>query len=214
MRGVFGNGMTKTWRSAPWFFAAHLQSALGTGAAYVALLVLAYDRVGSAWGATAVLLADLAPAMLLGPLLGRLVDRTSRLGCAVAADLRGRSPSPRWPSCRAPCRSWRSRCSPGSGARCCAPRRARCCPPWCQERLGAANALFGAVREIGQLAGPVCAAALLALVRRAQPVLVLNAVTFAASAAMLTRLRGRRPVAEEPAEAPRAASCASRASRR
>ena len=74
---------------ARWFFAAHLQSALGTGAAYVALLVLAYDRLGSAWGATAVLLADLAPAMLLGPLLGRLVDRTSRLGCAVAADLIG-----------------------------------------------------------------------------------------------------------------------------
>src|SRR6185295_10855309 len=59
-----------TEQTARWFFAAHLQSALGTGAAYVALLVLAYDRLGSACGATAVLLADLAPAMLLGPLLG------------------------------------------------------------------------------------------------------------------------------------------------
>src|SRR3954471_23530202 len=78
-----------TERRARWFFAAHLQSALGTGAAYVALLVLAYDRLGSAWGASAVLLGDLAPAMLLGPLLGRLVDRTSRLGCAIAADVIG-----------------------------------------------------------------------------------------------------------------------------
>ena len=42
--------------------------------------MLAYDRIGSAWGATAVLLADLVPAMLLGTLLGQLIDRTSRLG--------------------------------------------------------------------------------------------------------------------------------------
>ena len=70
-------------------FGRHLQSALGTGAGYVALLLLAYEQIGSAWGATAVLIADLAPAMLLGPLLGGLIDRTSRLGCAVAADVLG-----------------------------------------------------------------------------------------------------------------------------
>ena len=40
-------------------------------------MVLAYDRIGSAWGATAVLLADFLPAMLLGPLLGSVVDRTA-----------------------------------------------------------------------------------------------------------------------------------------
>src|SRR6478752_1892968 len=71
------------------FFAAHLQSSLGTGAGYVAILLLAYEQLGNAWGATAVLLADLAPAMLLGPLLGGLIDRTSRLGCAIAADVIG-----------------------------------------------------------------------------------------------------------------------------
>jgi beta-lactamase class A len=49
--------------------------------------VLAYERIGSAWGATAVLLADLLPAMLLGPLLGAAIDRTSRLGAAVLADV-------------------------------------------------------------------------------------------------------------------------------
>src|SRR5215218_3267699 len=65
-------GVTAVWRAerrARWFFAAHLQGALGTGAGYVALLLLAYEQLGSAWGATAVLIADLAPAMLLGPLL-------------------------------------------------------------------------------------------------------------------------------------------------
>src|SRR4051794_10140204 len=77
---------TTSDRRTRWFFAAHLQSALGTGAGYVALLLLAYDKLGSAWGATAVLIADLAPAMFLGPLLGGVIDRTSRLGCAIAAD--------------------------------------------------------------------------------------------------------------------------------
>src|SRR6478609_1557761 len=71
------------------FFAAHLQSSLGTGAGYVAILLLAYEQLGNAWGATAVLLADLAPAMLLGPLLGGLIDHTSRLGCAIVADVIG-----------------------------------------------------------------------------------------------------------------------------
>src|SRR6478609_1617741 len=84
------SGMTpllKHERQARPFFAAHLQGALGAGAGYIALLVLAYDRIGSAWGATAVLLADLLPAMLLGPLLGAAVDRTSRLGGAILADV-------------------------------------------------------------------------------------------------------------------------------
>ena len=50
-------------------------------------MLLAYERIGSAWAATAVMLADLIPSMLLGPLLGGLVDRTSRLGCAIASDV-------------------------------------------------------------------------------------------------------------------------------
>ena len=81
--------MWRTERQARWFFAAHLQGALGTGAGYVALLLLAYEQLGSAWGATAVLIADLAPAMLLGPLLGGMVDRHGRLRCAIAAELIG-----------------------------------------------------------------------------------------------------------------------------
>ena len=86
---VFGTATTM-WRQEPAarrFLIAQAQGALGAGAGYVALLILAYDRIGSAWAATAVLLADLLPAMLLGPLLGALADRTSRLGCAVVADV-------------------------------------------------------------------------------------------------------------------------------
>jgi hypothetical protein len=54
---------------------AHAQSALGTGAAAVALVVLAYKRFHSPWAITLVLLADFLPAMVLGPLFGAAVDR-------------------------------------------------------------------------------------------------------------------------------------------
>jgi hypothetical protein len=40
------------------FFLAHLQSELGTGAAYVALLLVAYHRLHSGWAISLVLLAD------------------------------------------------------------------------------------------------------------------------------------------------------------
>jgi MFS family permease len=181
------------WRSerrARWFFAAHLQSALGTGAAYVALLVLAYDRVGSAFGATAVLLADLVPAMLLGPLLGRLVDRTSRLGCAIAADLTGALAFAGLTVVHGTAGLVALALAAGLGSALLRPATCALLPGVVSKtRLGPANAVFGAVRELGQLAGPALAAGALALVG-APAVLALNAVTFAVSAVMLTRLRG------------------------
>ena len=69
------------------FFAAHAQSCLGSGLAYVALPLLAYDRFDSAWAVVAVLLPDLLPAIVLGPLLGALVDRWGWRSCAVLADV-------------------------------------------------------------------------------------------------------------------------------
>jgi MFS family permease len=69
------------------FFAAHAQSCLGTGLAYVALPLLAYERFDSAWAVTAVLLPDLLPAIVLGPLLGALVDRVGWRVCASIADV-------------------------------------------------------------------------------------------------------------------------------
>src|SRR3954447_13088406 len=69
------------------FFIAHAQSCLGTGLAYVALPLLAYDRFHTPWAVTAVLLPDLLPAIVLGPLLGALVDRIGWRTCAVVADV-------------------------------------------------------------------------------------------------------------------------------
>src|SRR4051812_25496678 len=73
-------------RDARRFFIAHAQSSLGTGLAYVALPLLAYDRFHTPWAVSAVLLPDLLPAIVLGPLLGALVDRIGWRTCAVVAD--------------------------------------------------------------------------------------------------------------------------------
>ena len=69
------------------FFAAHAQSSLGTGAGYVALLVLAYERLESPWAISLVLLADFLPSMFLGPIFGAAADRWSRRWCAALADV-------------------------------------------------------------------------------------------------------------------------------
>src|SRR5918997_771372 len=69
------------------FYAALVQSSIGTGAAYVALMLIAYERFQSPWAISLVLLADFLPAMLLGPILGAAADRWSRRWCMVLADL-------------------------------------------------------------------------------------------------------------------------------
>jgi MFS family permease len=68
-------------------FVAHAQSALGTGAGYVVLLLIVFERFDTAWALSLVLLAGFLPSMLLGPLLGAAVDRWPRRQCAIAADL-------------------------------------------------------------------------------------------------------------------------------
>jgi MFS family permease len=69
------------------FFAAYLQSSLGTGLGYVALVLVALERFGGSWSVAALLLADLVPLMALGPLLGAAADRLPRRVCVVVADL-------------------------------------------------------------------------------------------------------------------------------
>jgi MFS family permease len=198
---VSTDGIRAVWRSerqARWFFAAHLQNALGTGAGYVALLVLAYDRLGSAWGATAVLLADLIPAMLLGPALGRVIDRHGRLRSAIAADTIGALAFAGIVFAHGAIPLIALALVAGVGSALFRPATCALLPAIVDDRrLGAANGLFGAVRETGQLLGPALAAGLLAL---AGPALIIgfNAVTFGASVLLLLRLRGHvRPAGRD-----------------
>lgn len=194
--------MWKHERRTRWFFLAHLQGALGAGAGYIALLVLAYDRIGSAWGATAVLLADLLPAMLLGPLLGAAIDRTSRLGGAILADVIRAAAFGALVFADGVAVMIALALLAGFGTALFRPATYALLPGLvAPERLNIANGVFNAVRDTGQLLGPVLAAALLVVASPAA-VLGVNAITFALSALLLCRLRGHvRSVAPEPGAA-------------
>ena len=69
------------------FFIAHFQSELGNGAAYVALVLVAYQRLHSAWAIALVLLADFVPGIIFAAPFGALADRLPRRRLAVGADI-------------------------------------------------------------------------------------------------------------------------------
>lgn len=77
-------------RSAPSFrllFLATLGSGVGTWLAVVALTVDVYDRTHSGSWVSALLIADFLPSVAIGLALGPLLDRLSRRGLMIAADL-------------------------------------------------------------------------------------------------------------------------------
>jgi MFS family permease len=182
------------------FYLALAQSALGNGAAYVALLLVAYDRWHSPWAISLVLLADLMPAMLLGPVFGAVADRWSRRLCAVIADVVravafvGIAVIDAFPATVA------FAVLAGAGTALFTPATLAGLPSLVsKERLPAATSLYGAIADLGFTAGPGIAAGVL-VVAGAEELLFANGVTFALSAVILARLQfGARPLDSEPA---------------
>jgi MFS family permease len=171
------------------FFAAHAQSCLGSGLAYVALPLLAYDRFGSAWAVVAVLLPDLLPAVVLGPLIGALVDRWGWRTCAILGDairclaflllLIGDS-LPLLISGAA---------MAGLGTALFGPAALAGLPQLAPgDRRPAVMGLFGALDDLGLTLGPALAAALL-FVLPTDGLLALSAVSFAVSGFVIAGTR-------------------------
>jgi MFS family permease len=67
--------------------ATWLQSCLGTGAGYVALLLLTYRHLHTSWAIAAVLLAEFVPAIALGSWCGALADRYRKRPLIIVANL-------------------------------------------------------------------------------------------------------------------------------
>lgn len=180
------------WRSergARPFFAAVTLGAIGSSAAYVALMLVAYERLGSAWAASAVLLAELLPGMLAGPLIGAWIDRRDRRRCVVAAQLvyavalAAMIVAPGVPALLA------LAVLTGFAGDVARPATFALLPAVVhEERRMPAVALWGALRDSGSLIGPALAAGVLVL---GGPELLLGAVavSLVAAAAMFTRVR-------------------------
>jgi MFS family permease len=180
------------------YFIALGQSALGTGAALVALLVIAIERFDSPWAIGLILLADVIPGMLLGPVFGALADRWSRRTCVIVADLIRVAAFTGLVLVDSFTLTLIFALLAGIGTALFQPAslaalRGLVAP----VRLPAATSLYGALMDIGFVAGPALAAAFM-LAGGPEAVLVANAATFALSAALLASIRfGGVPARED-----------------
>ncbi len=188
MREIFD--LLRYERRARVFFLALAQSALGTGAGYFALLLIAYDRFESPWAISLVLIADLIPAMLLGPIFGAAADRWSRKNCAVLGDVlrvvgfAGIALTDSYTAMVG------FAVLAGTGTGLFTPAVLAALPSVVdsERRLPAASSLYGVVADLGFTVGPIAAAAILAL-SGPETLIWINAATFAMSSVLLASLR-------------------------
>jgi MFS family permease len=161
---------------------SHLQSSLGTAAGYIALLVLAYDRLRSPWAIALVLTADFLPSVLLAPLAGTIADRFSPRKTMLVADAIRAAAFFGVATAGGFAGTLGFALLAGVGTTVYRPA-SKCALPALAgpERLGSAVGTWGALDEIGTLVGPVIAAALFAVADAALVVQV-NAATFVVAA--------------------------------
>lgn len=180
--------LLRTERRAGVFFLALAQSSLGTGAGYVALLVIAYDRFESPWAISLVLAADLLPAMVLGPVFGAAADRFSRRSCTIAADVLRAGAFLGIALVDGFAATVALAVVAGIGTGLFTPAALAGLPSLVErKRLPAATALYGAIADLGFTVGPALAALLL-LAGGPETILLFNGVTFAISALVLRML--------------------------
>jgi MFS family permease len=180
--------MLRGERHARAFLLTYAQSSLGTGAAAVALFVLAYAREPSPWSIALVLLAYDLPPGFLGPFVGALVDRVSRRRCVVAADV--------------------VRCGAfaglavvdsiemtvlfafvaGAATALYRPAALAALPSLVEaERLPTVTSIYGSLTDAGRTVGPALAAVGFPLVG-GEGIMMINAATFGISAIVLAAL--------------------------
>jgi len=175
-------------RRARIMLAAVAQSALGTGAGYVALLLVAYDRWRSPWAISLILLAEFLPTMVLGPVAGAAADRWSRRRCVVIADLVRAVAFAAVILVGSFEITLVAALVAGGGTALFRPAMLSAIPDLVSgERAPAATSAYGAVTDVGYTLGPALAAGVL-IFASPEGLLVANGATFVISALVLGRL--------------------------
>jgi MFS family permease len=175
-------------RRARWFLLASLQSAVGTGAATVGLVIIAYDRLRSPWAITLILLAEWLPSMVAGPLFGAIADRWSRRGCAIAADVLSAGAFVGLAMVDSFGATVALALVAGVGISLFSPAILAALPSLVEEgHQAAVTSLYGAVRDAGRTVGPLLAALAFPIVG-IETVMVINGATFALSALAMTAI--------------------------
>jgi MFS family permease len=185
------------------FFIGHLQSELGTGAAYVALMLIAYNRLHSGWAISIVLLADFLPGIVLGAPLGEVADRVPRRRLMICADLLRAVAFVALAMIPSFAATVGFALIAGIGSTMYRTAVNAALPGMVsEEQRSPASALYGANTSVGMTVGPALTAVFL-LFGPATWVLAVNGFTFVVSAAVLHTVRIDSGVCES--DAPEAA---------
>src|ERR1700759_245965 len=178
-------GMLKSSSSLRRFFAAHLQSQLGSGAGYVALVLIAYQRLHTGWEIALVLLADFVPGIALAAHFGALADRLPRMRLAVVADLLRAGAFIGLACVPSIGATVLLALVAGVGTALFRPAVGAALPELVDdEQRSPATALYGGISSFGMTIGPAVAALLLVVASPAA-ILAVNGATFVVSAALL-----------------------------
>ncbi len=170
------------------FFISFFQSQVGTSAAYVALLLIAYHQLRSGWAISLVLLGEFLPGILLAPVFGSLADRVSRRRLTISADLLRASCFIALAFVDSLAATVALVLLAGVGTAMFRPAINAALPGMVPpERRSQLVALFYASVNTGLMLGPALTAVML-FFTTPQVVLIANALTFVASALLLGRL--------------------------
>jgi MFS family permease len=187
-------GAALTARGARRFFLAHALSSIGSGIAIVGLPLLAYERFHTPWALTLVLLSELLPAVVLGPVLGAVADRLPRRTCLVTADVLRLGAF--GALAFVPSFGLMIACAlvAGAGTALFNPSALASLSQVARPaQRPAAMSLYSALDDVGLTLGPAVAGALL-IAFDPQTLMAINAVTFTLSAGLLATIPLNAPI--------------------
>ena len=172
--------------------AAWAQSCLGTGAGYVALLLLTYRYLHTSWAIAAVLLADFLPAIAFGSWFGACADRYSKRVLIVTANLLQAAAFAGLAFAHTAVPILSLALVAGVGNALLRPTLRSALPLVAGESSQVAAALYDTARWLGMTVGPLVAAALFVLSGVALP-LALNGLSFLIAAAVMSTVAIEHP---------------------
>lgn len=173
-------------------FLAAVGSGLGSRLAVMALMVDVWDRTHSGKWVAALLVADFVPIIVIGLLLGSVVDRFSRRKLMIASDLLRCAVFVVLPFTTGPAQVVALACVAGFATGFFRPALYAGLPNLVDDdELANANGIFQAAENITWLVGPLLGGVLLSF---STPDIAywFNAVTFLASALLIARIAERK----------------------
>lgn len=191
-------GLLRTSPSFGYLFLATAGSSFGTYLAAVALTVSVYDATGSGSWVAALLIADFLPIVLIGLLLGPLVDRLSRRRLMIVSDLVRFGVFAALPFVHSPGAIVALAGASGIATGFFHPAANAGLPNLVEDdELDNANSLLQTVETLALTVGPVLAGLMLTVWSPSVPYAV-NAVTFLVSAGLVARIPEAKLRSEEP----------------